>query len=171
MADHRGRLLGAALLVATLGACTSSGPGGGKGDPLPVKPRAEAVAWARDVVEHLALVVEVRLNDKPAGTNFSRCFGKKREPFFEDRYELIYSATSDTPDVRHAEVVRRARDRLLGDGFEVTDFRVRTDGTPRSLVAARHPGSRHQVSVRSGEGGDSLAFVVITPCLQEPPGG
>ncbi|MFE7561846.1 hypothetical protein [Kitasatospora sp. NPDC057500] len=171
MADHRGRLLGAALLVAALGACTASGPGDGKDDPLPVKSRADAVVWARGVVEHLALAVEVRLNDGPAGTNFSRCFGKKGEPFFEDRYELIYGARSDTPNSRHAEVVRRARDRLLGDGFEVTDFRVTTDGTPHSLVGARHPGSRHQVSVRSGEGDDALAFVVITPCLQEPPGG
>ncbi|MFF7454973.1 hypothetical protein [Kitasatospora sp. NPDC008115] len=171
MADHRHRLLGAALLAATLGACTSSGPGGGKDVPLPVKSRADAVAWARDVVEQLALVLEVRLNDKPAGTNFSRCLGKKGEPFFEDRYELIYGVRSDTPNARHAEVVRRARDRLLGDGFEVTDFRVTTDGTPHALVDARHPESRHRVSVKSGEGGDALAFVVITPCLQEPPRG
>ncbi|MEV7783183.1 hypothetical protein [Kitasatospora sp. NPDC088351] len=162
------RFLAALLMVTTLGACMSSTPGTGKDDPLPVKSREEAQAWARQLTEHLAQAAGIQINDEPISPGFNSCVGKNGESAPDDRFTLSYGAHSNVPNAQHNDVVRKVRDLLKGEGLDITDYREMPDRSPQSLVFARHPTSRYVVDVSSTAGDDRMVLSVITPCLKPP---
>ncbi|MEV7779741.1 hypothetical protein [Kitasatospora sp. NPDC088351] len=166
-----GRLVVAVLTAVTLGACMSStpAPGSGKDDPLPVKSKEESEAWARQLVEHLAQVAGIEINDEPVRPGFTSCVGRNGESAPDDRFTLTYGVHSNVPNARHNEVVRKVRDRLKDEGLKIVGYREMPDGSPESTVSARHPVSDYLVDVSSTAGDDRISLLVVTPCLKPPP--
>ncbi|MFJ1708773.1 hypothetical protein [Kitasatospora sp. NPDC088346] len=146
---------------------STTGPG--KDDPLPVKARSEAEAWARQLTEHLAGSAGIRIDPATVRPFFSPCTGRNGEHAPDDRYFLMYSAHSAVPLARHPEVVRQVRAVLQREGLTITGYRELLDGRPDTILDAEHP-SDYTVTVESTAGGaDHLLLRVTTPCLLPPP--
>ncbi|MFJ2776549.1 hypothetical protein [Kitasatospora sp. NPDC087315] len=162
------RLVAAALMAVTLGACMSN-PDTGKDAPLPVKSREDAQSWARQLTEHLAQAAGIQINDEPVRPVFTSCVGKNGELAPDDRFNLGYAVHSNVPNAQHNEAIRKIRDLLKNEGLKIIDYRETAGGQPSATVVARHPSSNYLVDVSSTAGNDRMVLGVDTPCLKPPP--
>ncbi|MER6300421.1 hypothetical protein ABT247_12725 [Kitasatospora sp. NPDC001539] len=162
------RLAGTALLVAMLGACSSTAPTDRNAMP-PVKSKADAQAWARQITEHMARTAGIEIDPTTIDAFFSPCTGRNGETASDDRYILMYTVKSSVPRAQHPEAVRKVRDMLVGEGLDVTGYRESVDGKPDALVDAFHPNSRYSATASTSGGEDRMYLSVITPCLLPPP--
>ncbi|MFF1901921.1 hypothetical protein [Kitasatospora sp. NPDC058218] len=145
-------------------------PSSGKDAPLPVKSRDDALAWARQITEHLAQTAGIQINAEPAARLFTPCVGRNGESAPDDRYILDYAVHSDVPNTQHNDVVREVRDLLTKEGLKISDYQETPATQPNSIVTARHPESRYVVDVSSTAGDNRMVLGVTTPCLKPPTG-
>lgn len=143
--------------------------GTGKDDPLPVKDKSDAQAWAQQMTEHMAEGAGIRIDPATVRPLFTPCTGRNGETARDDRYVLMYSVHSTVPLAQHPEAVRKVRDMLTKEGLTIKNYRETLGGRPDTILDAEHP-SDYFLSVSSTAGGeDRLLLRVITPCLLPPP--
>ena len=163
-------LLAVALLATTLGACMSD-PGTGKDDPLPVKDKKDAEAWARQMTEHMAQTAGIKIDPASIKPLFSGCTGRNGESAPDDRYILMYSVKSNVPKAQHPEVVRKIRDMLKTEGLTITTYQEtvdgKVDGETDAYVNGDHPTAYSLTASTSGNG-DRMYLRVTSPCLMPP---
>ncbi|MDH6704405.1 hypothetical protein P3T27_001108 [Kitasatospora sp. MAA19] len=162
------RLACTALLVAMLGACSSTAPTD-RNDTPPVKSKADAQAWAQQITEHMARTAGIEIDPATVDALFTPCTGRNGETATDDRYILMYSVKSSVPRAQHPEVVRKVRDMLVGEGLTVNGYRESVDGRPDALVDAFHPSSRYSATAETSGRGDRVYLGITTPCLLPPP--
>ncbi|MFI9329338.1 hypothetical protein ACIGZJ_17560 [Kitasatospora sp. NPDC052868] len=143
-------------------------PSTGKDAPLPVKSRDDALAWARQITDHLAQIAGIQINAEPVDPLFSPCVGRNGESAPDDRYTLIYAVHSYVPNTQHNDVVRKVRDLLTNEGLKISSYQETPAAQPSSTVIARHPESRYVVDVSSTAGDNRMVLGVTTPCLKPP---
>ncbi|MCX5210716.1 hypothetical protein OG689_15710 [Kitasatospora sp. NBC_00240] len=140
----------------------------GKDDPLPVKSKAEAQAWAQQITQHMADSAGLRTDPSTANPFFNHCTGKNGESAPDDRYYLMYSIFSAVPLAQHPEVIRKIRDMLQKEGLSIKGYREAIDDKPDALVDASHPTSRYFVTASTGGRENTILLQIITPCLMPP---
>ncbi|MFE2915408.1 hypothetical protein ACFXI0_17140 [Kitasatospora indigofera] len=160
------RAFAAMLLAITLGACMSA-PGTGKDDPLPVKDKKDAQAWAEQMTEHTARSAGLQIDPASIKPLFTGCVGRNGESAPDDRYTLMYSVKSSVPLDQHPEAVRKIRDMAQQEGLTITSYRETADGKPEAFVNAEHP-SDYSLTASTSGGQDRMYLSVITPCLLPP---
>ncbi|UGQ14171.1 hypothetical protein LO772_11565 [Yinghuangia sp. ASG 101] len=74
----------------------------------------------------------------------------------------------DVPVAEHAALVRRLRDTVVKQHWEVRDFRVRED-TGTAFLVCVHPGTGFDVAVGSTHPATALAVLIETPAIAVPP--
>ncbi|RKT18203.1 hypothetical protein BX285_2621 [Streptomyces sp. 1114.5] len=161
------RLACTALLVAMLGACSSTPTD--RNDTPPVKSKADAQTWAQQITEHMARTAGIEIDPTTVDALFTPCTGRNGETATDDRYILMYSVKSSVPRAQHPEAVRKVRDMLVGEGLTVEGYREFVDGKPDALVDAVHPNSRYTATAETSGSGDRMYLGIITPCLLPPP--
>ncbi|MFD9593984.1 hypothetical protein ACFWA9_14655 [Kitasatospora sp. NPDC059973] len=159
----------ASLTISSLGACMAN-PSTGKDAPLPVKSREDALAWARQITDHLAQGAGIQINAEPADPVFTSCVGRKGESAPDDRFTLSYAVHSYVPNTQHNDVVRKVRDLLTSEGLKISTYQETPATQPNSVVTARHPESSYVVDVSSTAGDNRMVLGVTTPCLKPPTG-
>ncbi|MFE3106850.1 hypothetical protein [Kitasatospora indigofera] len=160
------RAFAAVILTITLGACMSA-PGTGKDDPLPVKDKKDAQAWAQQMTEHMAQSAGLQIDPASIRPLFTGCVGRNGESAPDDRYTLKYSVKSTVPLDQHPEAVRKIRDMAQKEGLTITGYRESADGKPEAFVNAEHP-SDYSLTASTSGGQDRMYLSVITPCLVPP---
>nr|BEK70287.1 hypothetical protein KPHV_75140 [Kitasatospora purpeofusca] len=161
-----GRIIATALLLAVLGGCSAAQSD--RNEPLPVKSKTDAQAWAQQITEHMARTGGIEPDPATVDALFTPCTGKNGETASDDRYILMYSVRSSVPRARHPEAVRKIRDMLISEGLTQKGYREDVDGKPDALVDAFHPSSRYSVTASTAGTGDRMYLRVITPCLLPP---
>ncbi|MER7583272.1 hypothetical protein [Kitasatospora sp. NPDC097691] len=162
------RHLGAAALTLCLplilGGCMSTP---GPNDPLPVKARQDAQAWAQHLTEYMAQTAGVTLDTGSVEPVFNDCVGKHDEVRKDGRYKLSYAVYSSAPLEQHPEAVRKVRAMLEQQGFKIDGYRETVNDKVDTVLDASQTSSRYLVTVQTTKGG-LLNFQVNTPCLMPP---
>ncbi|MFD4661396.1 hypothetical protein ACFWP2_37950 [Kitasatospora sp. NPDC058444] len=139
----------------------------GPNDPIPVKARQDAQAWAQHMTEYMAQTAGTALDPASVEPVFSNCVGKHDEVRDDGRYKLSYAVYSSAPLEQHPEAVRKVRTMLEQQGFKIDGYRETVDDKVNTILDASQESSQYLVTVSTTKGG-LLLFLVKTPCLMPP---
>jgi hypothetical protein len=101
--------------------------------------------------------------ERDYGTNPAPCQGRNGELADDGRYYVQGTYRIALAPGSHIAALTAMRDRWVGQGLELRDFRTLADGG--ATVSARNPADGVQVTLMSTSPPSGVAVIIVSPCL------
>lgn len=166
--------IGVCAVLFLAGGCASQDDAarGDRNSPLPRMAKDDALKWARDSTAHMAELTDVELLPDTAKVHFEGCVGENDEVAEDGRYSLFYYVYSPAPAMDHTRIVRKLRNELPKQGYEVTSYREFKSAYASAVFRARNKKNDNSVEAETVGSGRTkpqrFSFAVRTPCMLPP---